>query len=222
MAEKTAAEVRVSSLQYRAVFAKPIIAQWGKTADLAQALFEAFREWNVSLENIASNQFPGNFGQVELSVQQFLQGRFTFRVGLDAASLSVWNPNWTEVSTIKGVALAGVEAIRQILRVELASHDVILDMHLTPQKRSRLELTSRFLPTDLKQTDKDFEGYGFLLHRKNILWHIDLSALFPDALYLRLFRSFAPTVSLDEIASTVQHEEVELLDYLGLSVPDLP
>ncbi len=221
MAEKTAAEVRASSLQYRAVFAKPIIAQWGKVDELAQALFEALGEWNVSLENIASDPSAANFGQVALRVQ-LLQARFTFRVGLDAASLWVWNPDWTEISTIKGVASAGVEAIRQTLRVELGGQDVTLDIHLTPQGRSRLELTSRFLPSDLKQTSNDFEGCGFLLHRKNKLWHIDLSAWFPDALYLRLFRSFAAAASFDEIASTVQQEEVELLDYLGLSIPGLP
>ncbi len=222
MTDRTKAEVRVSSLLYRAVYGKSIIGQWSKIGELAQALFEALSEWNVSLENVTSNQFPNNFGQIELSVQQFLQGRYTFRVGLDAASLSVWNPDWAEISTIKRVASAGVQAVRETLHIDLSSQDVVLDIHLTPQGRTRLELTSRFLPSDLKQASNDLEGYGFLLHRKNRLWHIDLSAQFADALYLRLFRSFSAVASLDEIGLAVQQEETEFLRYLGLSIPGFP
>jgi hypothetical protein len=220
--DKTKAEVRISSLQYRGVYSKPIIRQWGKSGELAQALFEALSEWNVSLENVAANQFPTNFGQIELSVQQFLQGRYTFRVGLDAASLSVWNPDWGEISTIKRVASAGIQAVRQTLSIDLSNQDVVLDIHLTPQGRTRLEITSRFLPSELKQTYDDFEGYGFFLHRKNRLWHVDLSGQFSDALYLRLFRSFGATASLDEIALSVQQEETDFLNYLGLSIPGFP
>ena len=128
--EKTPAEVRISSLQYRAVYGKPIVGQWVKNYELAQALFEALREWNVSLENISSNLFPANFGQIELNVQQFLQGRYTFRVGPDASSLSVWNPDWTELSTIKKVADASIKAVRETLQIDLQSQDVALDMHL--------------------------------------------------------------------------------------------
>jgi hypothetical protein len=222
MADKTKAEIRVSSLLYRAVYSKPIIAQWGKNPEVAQALFEGLREWNISLENLVCNRSPENFGQVEISVQQFLQGRYTFRVGLDAASLSVWNPDWTEISTTKRVAYAGVQSVRQALHIEVASQALFLDIHLSPQGKNRLEVTSKFVPPELKQRNNDFEGYGFMLHRRDRLWHIDLSALFDDALYIRLFRSFNADVSLDEIGSAIQNEEVEFLDYLGLTVPGVP
>jgi hypothetical protein len=220
--DKTKAEVRISSLQYRAVYSKPIIRQWGKSSELAQALLEALSEWNVSLENVTANQFPTNFAQIELSIQQFLQGRYTFRVGLDAASLSIWNPDWAEISTIKRVAAAGIQAVRQTLSIDLSNQDVVLDIHLTPQGRTRLEITSRFLPSELKQNYDDFEGCGFSLHRKNRLWHIDLSGQFSDALYLRLLRSFGATTSLDEIVLSVQQEETDCLNYLGLSIPGFP
>lgn len=220
--EKTPAEVRISSLEYRAVYGKPIVGQWAKNYELAQALFQALREWNVSLENISSNLFPANFGQIELNVQQFLQGRYTFRVGPGASSLSVWNPDWTEISTIKKVADASIKAVRETLQIDLQSQDVALDMHLAPQGRTRLELTSRFFPPDLRQASDDFEGYGFLLHQKDRLWHMDVSAQFADALYIRLFRNFDATASFDQIALTFQREEIEFLNYLGLSIPGFP
>ena len=222
MSEKTPAELRISSFQYRAVYGKPIIGQWGKKLELAQALFEALQEWNVSLENITSNLFPANVGQIELSVQQFLQGRYTFRVGPDASSLSVWNADWTDLSTMKKVADAGVNAVRETLHANFTSQDVTLDIHLVPQGKTRLELTSRFLPPDFKPTKDEFEGYGFLLHRTNRLWHIDVSAQFADALYIRLYCNFNASTSFDEIALAVQLEETKFLDYIGLSIPGFP
>ncbi len=222
MSERTKAEVRISSLQYRAVYSKPAIGQWRKSAELAQALFEVFREWGVSLENFTTNRSPNDFSQIELNIQQFLQGRYTFRIGLDAASLSIWNPDWAEISTVKRVASAGVETVRGVLGTDLSDQQVVLDIHLAPQGRSRLEIASRFVPPDLKPTQNDFEGYGFVLHRKNRLWHMDLSAHFPDALYLRLSQSFGSAASLDEIASALQQEEAAFLNFLNLSIPGFP
>jgi hypothetical protein len=218
MAEKIPAEVRFASLEFRAMYTEPIIHRWNGSGEIAQAVFRALREWNISLDQVSETQFAANLGQVETTFQ-LLQGRFIFRVGIGSTGLTVWNPSWSETDLIGRISTAGVEAVRTAVPTEFDHHELTLDMHLAPAGRTVRELTGAFVPSVLqKYAGENLHAYGFIVHKGEGLWHLDSSAAYADSLFLRIFRRFPPNTSMDEMAASVRGEEGNFLEVLGLSV----
>ncbi len=195
MAERIPAEVRFASMESRAIYRKPILQLWNRNGEIAQAVFRALREWNISLDQVSETQFAANLGQLETTFQ-LLQGRFIFRFGLGASGLTVWNPVWSETDVIGKIYSAGVEAVRTSVPTEFDHHELTLDMHVAPAGRTVVELTEVFVPSVLQKcVGNDPRGYGFILHKSEGLWHLDSSAAFADSLFVRIFHRFPPDAS---------------------------
>src|SRR2546427_9367977 len=76
-AKTNSAEVKLSNIELRANFREPIIAAWDPQGTLVPALFRAFREWGLSLEQISWRKDPQNAGEVAITLT-LLNGRMTF------------------------------------------------------------------------------------------------------------------------------------------------
>src|SRR2546425_12318944 len=111
MSGKTHADIPLSFFEYRAVYREPIFDFHKLYGEVSQAVFRAFREWNVSLENVSHKQNPLNFSEVSTTFSLF-GGRLAFNVGLGASGLLVTNPSWSEADLISKIANAGVEAVQ--------------------------------------------------------------------------------------------------------------
>src|SRR6266571_1528309 len=109
MAERTPAEIRLSLVEYRAIFEEPIFLPFERPTLIADALYRFFRQWYVSLENISWKTLPANANEVQLTCDLFNK-RMTFTVMLGVVSLLVTNPNWSEVELVAGIARAGMSA----------------------------------------------------------------------------------------------------------------
>ncbi len=220
MADKIDAQVRAASLECKANYQEAFL-DGSDTGKGLKEVFRAFQEWNVSLENVVVNQFPTNLSQVETAFH-LMQGRFIFKVGLRSASLVVWNPDWSELETIKRVARAGTDALRRGGEINFGEQEILLEIHVTPSGRSVAEITAPCVPPPLQGSARtDFRGSGFTLYTKRGFWHVDLSAMFPESLFLRLSIQFDPHTSLDEVGSQLLQEERRLLDSLALTVPGI-
>lgn len=220
MADTDLAEIRAASIEYRALYESPLIGEWRDNGRIIQATFEAFREWNITLEQVSDTPFGVNFGQFGVLFQ--VQGRYNFRIGLGGASLSVWNPNWGEAAQIKRIALAGTEALKGACNLNFSKLEVVLDIHVTPSGRSVSDLTRKFVPTSLKESsNKRFIASGFTFQDSEKYWYVDSSTLYPDSIYIRSFRTFPPNTDLDDMMSSLYKDEIGLLGVIGLTVPEL-
>ncbi len=218
MPDRTPADVRFASLECRAVYKEPIIRRWSERSEITEELFRAFREWNVSLEQVSDTSLVANLNQAQITFQ-LLQNRFVFRVGIGGAVLTVWNPNWTEQDTIEKVASAGLKTVRTAGRLEFDRYEITLDMHVTPSGGNIAAITRPFLSSAMSSPPNDtFTGYGFILHKNESFWYIDPSAAYSESLFLRLFMRFSPEKSVSEMTTAIRGEEVALLAMIGLSV----
>jgi hypothetical protein len=220
MADKVDAEVRAASLEYRAIYQKPLIAQWGDGGKIKQATFEAFRDWGIALDHVSDTQFGTNLGQLGTTFQ--LLGKYNFRIGMSAATFSVYNPGWEEAAEIKKIVIRGTDAVKAASGILYSKHEVVLDIHLTPSGRSVSEITRPFVPSKLTNLiTNDFVASGFTFQDSEKYWYVDASALFPGSIYLRIFRTFDASTSLDRMISSVHDDEVGLVDTIGLTVAGL-
>jgi hypothetical protein len=92
-------------------------------------------------------------------------------------------------------------------------------MHLRPQGKSLKEITERFRLLDSGPgIDDRVRGFGFSVYGEDISWLVDLSAVYSDALFLRINRVFGASIPFEEIATTLFKDEEAILNILELRV----
>ena len=220
MADKTSGETRAAALNYVVTYKEPIIGG-ESTQRAARQVFTGLREWDISLENVSVFLFPANLAQAETTFQ-ILQGRFTIKVGLGSASLVVSNPSWSETEAIKKVALALATALRSSGEIEFAKQQLTLEMHVTPAGRSVPDITAPLLPQKLARSKvEDLKACGLIVYRADASWHVDVSAMFPESLYIRLSHDFEPQIDFDTMASVLRQEQARLLETLALNLSEV-
>lgn len=216
MPEKSHADVPLSFLEYKVLFKEPIFEAWDRHSAIVRATYDAFREWNIGLESISGKQQPANAGEIQFTFS-LLNGRASFNVGLGFASIFVTNPSWEEAELITKLASRGIEAVRTSTKAENERQVITLAMHLKPMDASIRDLTSRFVRADaLSVMGNKVRAYGFSVYLEDSSWLVDSSALYPDALFVRITRTFVPTMSFQEVATTLKKDEDSLLDLLQL------
>ncbi len=218
MAEKSAAEVLLSFLEYKAVYREPIFESWDRQGELASALFRAFREWNVGLENIHGRPNPSNASEIQMTVDLPNRGA-SFNFGLGAATLFVNNPNWAELDTMAKVAQSGIKTIQASTNADIDKQMLTLAIHLKPQVRSIRDITSSFIGLNINLlTNQMIRSYGFAIYLDDGYWIVDTSDLYSESLFIRLNRTFEADMTFEQLAETLRKDEISLLELLELRI----
>jgi len=216
--EKSNAELHASFLEYKAVYRDPAFMAWDQTGKLTLELFEAFREWGVSLENVFGNRAPDNASEIGIAFE-LPNRKATFRAGIGAATLFVTNPVWNEENQIADVARAGMRALQIAAGVQIEKQLLTLAIHISSPSVSLLDLTAQFVRVDAFPSDTEgVRAYGFGIYRDDGYWIVDRSALYKDALFVRVNREFEPEVPFEELGETLRSDEIGILDLLGLRI----
>jgi hypothetical protein len=218
MTDRPLAEFPLALFEYRAVFEQPVFAAFERPMVIADALFAAFREWNLLFENITLRSLPMTANDLQVACD-LLNKRVTFTVSVGGISLLVTNPNWTEAPLIRNImqrGLVGAEAGAKGVIKELIATQT---MHVKAPGKSVQELTARFRPNvGGPGMQKEVKGFGFCIYGQEISWLVDLSALYSDAIFVRIIRIFGPSISFEEIAAALYKDEIEIFDLLGLRI----
>jgi len=218
MSGTTHADIPLSFLEHRAVYSEPMLQVQRLYSDVSQAVFQAFRDWNVALENVSYKQTPVNLAEVSVAFA-LLGGRLGFTVGLASASLLVKDPSWSEADLVTSIAKAGIGAVVQSGAVTVAQQRSTIAMHVKPVSGQIKEFVAGLIrPSEPALTAEDVRAYGFSMYRQDSSWVVDTSASYPDALFVRIERVSGPNVSFEQIASTLRQDESTLLGLLRLDV----
>jgi len=206
-----------SFIEYRADFKEPVLEAWNK-GEFNTAVFRAFRPWGIGLTDFTWNSNPANAGDAQSRFELF-KGRYVFIVECGSTGLSVVNPNWAEAVQIGQIVQAGNAAVLAVTKAEIARQIVQMSFQLRPRHRSLAELTSSFLnPTLATLSEDPVRASGFSLYTDNRVWIVDLSTSNRNALYLRMTRTFAPEVTIEQIAETLAADQNNFLDRLKLRI----
>ena len=216
--EKTNAELHASFLEYKAVYRDPAFVAWDQTGKLTLELFQAFREWGASLENVFGNRAPDNASEIGIAFD-LLNRKATFKAGLGAATLFVTNPVWNEQNQIAEVARAGIRALQIAAGVQIEKQSLSLAFHISSPGVSLLDLTAPFIRLDaFPSATESLRAYGFGIYRDDGYWIVDRSALYKDALFVRVNREFEPDASFEQLSETLRRDEIGILELLRLRI----
>ena len=218
MADKIAAQVQLPFFSYRLIFQDQLFDLDKLDSVASKAAFLAFRPWNISLENVTFKENAANLAE-EATNFSLLGGKITFGITPGGCTVGVANPNWSEADLITKVTTAGTQAVLKATGAGVDKQHGSIIMHLIPQTGRALDITSRFVSLDLhKVIGAPVHSLGFAVHRDDLVWVVDKSASFQNALFVRLDRWFGPTDLFEQIARQLNDDESKLLDMLGLEV----
>jgi len=218
MADKIKAEVGQPSFAYRLFFKDPLFDLDELDNVASKAAFSAFRPWNVSLENVTFKENAANLAE-EATNFNILNGKITFSITPGGCAIWVTTPNWSEAELIAKVVAAGTQAVLQAIGATADKQFGSIFMHLIPQIGTALDITSKFVRLDVGNVrGAPVHSLGFAVHRDDLVWVVDKSASFPNALFVKLERWFGPSDSFEQIATQLNDDESKLLDMLGLEV----
>jgi hypothetical protein len=208
-----------SYVEYRADFREPVLEVWNY-GEFNAAVFRAFRQWNIGLADITWNPNPTNAAEIQ-SKFELLKGRYVFTVGYGSTGLSVVDPFWEEAEQIGEVIRAGNAAVLSVTKAEISHQSVQMSFHLKPRSGNLSDLTSEFInPLFSSALGETIRARGFSLYTDNRVWVVDLSVLDPNALYVRLARTFAPSVAIEQIVEALAADQAKLLEMLKLEIAE--
>ena len=144
MTDKTLAQVPLSFLDYRVIYREPIFDVEKLESEAARAVFLAFREWNVTLENVSFKEDAANLNEVS-TYFTLLGGRFVFSIGVGASGLFVTNPSWSEADLVARIANAGAAAVEKTTGAVVEKQVVDVWMHLKPASGSIRDFASHLV-----------------------------------------------------------------------------
>ena len=216
MPEKILADIPFSFVEYQATFRDPIFEVWELRSALLAAVFRALHEWDARLEKVTWKQNPTNAAEVQVMFA-LPSVEAVFRDSLGGATLFVNNPDWSKSDVIGKIARVGTAAVLGVSKGEIGKQHLTLAMHLMPTEGSIHDITSRYVRfEDAGSMAGQVRAYGFSIYRENCAWVVDSSALYVDALFVRISRTFSPTTPFSEVASELSREESDLLNLLQL------
>jgi hypothetical protein len=216
LAEK--AKPLLAFIEWQAMYRTPNFELSVRSPAIMSAVFEAFQPWNITLANVSAKQSPANAGEVAL-VFGLLNSKIVFSVGIGAATLVVTNPDWSEGQLIGQIAAAGIQAVQSSAGVAVRQHIVSISMHLKPERRSLREISATFLNVrSPKLLSEAIKARGFSVYADDFSWVVDSSALQEGALFLKMARSFDPSVAFSDMAQALRADQGELLGALKLRV----
>ncbi len=215
---KTLARVPYSFFEYRAEYQEPFFELQKLYSQVAASIYQAYKEWNIRLENITFKQNPPNLAEVSLSVT-FPGGRYVFNAGLAGASFNVSNPYWEEADAILKAVDTGISAVRGSMGVSVKLQRAVLGIHLQAKTGPIAGRVGELVRVDHNLlSGKSSKGFGISVYKEDLAWVIDTSAQYPGGLFVKIDRLFEPKVSLSEIASLLNNDEKKLLELISIEV----
>src|ERR1700734_619040 len=176
MSEKTHADIPLSFFEYRAIYQDPVFNIQKMYWDVSQAVFRAFRPWNISLENVSYKVNPTNYSEVS-STFTLLGGRVAFTISLGQTVLVVKDPNWSEAEFIMTLLKAGMAAVSGASGVTIEKQRASVLMHVRPVSGAIKDFVLGFGKFGRSELlGEDVRSYGISVYREESNWVVDASA----------------------------------------------
>lgn len=180
-----------------------------------QALFEAFKPWNLEIDDIeiidqGKNSDKGLKYKLPSKKASFFFGAAYCRFTKDDA-------NWRMAEETIQILDAGLSTLLKVAEVKVGKQRTGLSLHLQPKAGRFIDVLQPFVPKRLA----DLEPGPIATMASVVKWgdrkiYIDGSGVIANALFVRLDRDFGPTATYRDIAERIHNDEAGIFDVLGV------
>jgi len=212
------ADIQAGFLEYRSNFKEPITPLWfgRQQGEIVNSLQKALAPWQLGFENITFNQAAKSLAEAYMNFALHSLF-FSLQVGIAGVTISLLHPDWSRAAVFQSLFQAGLDAVKQSTEQELQTQQVTIAFHLKQGTKPFRDAMLRFVNAKgLGSENAQF--FGVSVYNDGFTLVMDKSAAFPDGVFVRLTRMFAPDAGFEAITTALYADEVSALRLLGLKL----
>ena len=218
VAAKTEAEIPRSFLEYTLAFETPILEIWERRAAISAHLLEALKPFGFYLDGMEF-KFPEKVNDHAIIFRRTSPPTPPFSIALFFGKIFIAaeNLDWSEAETFLKAVTAGIDVIRKATEYTVRSQHTGLGIHIQLKNKTLKDVTAPLISAPARELlDGDITFSGVILNREKSNIIIELSTLYANALWVRMFREHSSSATLPEIAATLRKDDEQLFKVLGL------
>ncbi|MEO6801773.1 MAG: hypothetical protein ABI197_00865 [Granulicella sp.] len=207
--------IPIAIFEVTSEYARPDLRLLMDRVRVVEALFEAFKPWDIKVDDIevVSEGKPSEQGiKFKLSTK-----RISFFVGAGSCKFTHDNANWESAEeTIKILSL-GLDTLIEVNKIKVAAYKTAIAMHLQPKSLPFIEILKPFAPSSLAKLDSSpIKAVASVVKWEKRRITIDGSGQLANGVFLKFEREFEGSISFNEMALRLKADEDELFDILGI------
>lgn len=212
------AQISQAFLEYKLEYTRPCFEAWIPQNRFMSAVYDALTPWGIQLRNVTLA--PGNnmeeanltFGLPHIGV--------IVQVALGFFKQTVVNPDWSRANQMIELFEKVKNTVLKSAGAEVKSQHTVLALHVKPEGLQQKECVSRAVEFKTK-LGEDVVALGGGIYRRDSSLVFDKSAVFDDAVFVRLERQYPPETKFNSISESILKDEIQALNILGLDVEGL-
>lgn len=215
---KTEAEIPRSFLEYTLTFEKPILEVWEHRTALAAHALAALKPWGFNLDGVEVKS-PEKANEHVIIFRRTTPPNPPRSIALYMGKILIAaeNLDWSEAETFIPAMAAGIEAIRKSSECTFHSQNLGLGMHIQLKNKSIKDVTAPLVSAVARELlDGDIKFSGVVINRQKSNVIIEMSAVYANALWVRMFREHSASTTLPEVAAALRKDEEQLFKVLAL------
>ena len=208
--------IPISIFEMTIEYETPSLRLWSDRAHVVEALFEAFRPWNLDVDDIevietGKNSDKGLNYKLPTKKASFFFGPSYCRFKKDDA-------NWNMVDETIEILRAGLSTLLEVAGVKIGKQKTGLSLHLQPKGGRFIDILAPFVPDQLRALE---EHVPVRTMASVVKWekrkiYIDGSGVLANAVFIRLDREFGPESSYEDIAKQIHNDEGVIFNILDV------
>jgi hypothetical protein len=207
--------IPISVFELSIIYVRPSLSLWLDRAVILQKMFDAFAPWNLNVDDMEGVN-SGKPSEQGFKFKLPAKG-ITFFFGPASCKFTKESATWAEADDTLHVLSVGLDVLVRTGRVELGKRATSLALHLQPRSLSFRDLLRQFLPQSLAQLENaDLEAMAYVVRWKGRRVTLDGSAAIANAVFLHMERDFEPSVSFEDMKTTIFNDETAMLKLLNV------
>jgi hypothetical protein len=219
-------DIKSNQVDYLGIMGRPAFSLWGEERLLLSTLYEAYRPYNVRLENIVGAGTTDSAGDQGVTVN--LGARTSFRFRFDRVDARMTNFLTSDLEALPGIIDAGVTALRSIgSEISFTSH-IISEFSHSSLSQGRAEDFFRDVGVgpDLRLGESRGNGIIFHFDLPGKQWQVHLTIDHSLSIPGGIFLQYQIVIEADKvdyalILSDARQLLRTALSKIGLGFPDL-
>jgi hypothetical protein len=217
-AAKNEAEISRSFLEYTLAFETPILESWEHRTTLSGYILAALKPWGFNLDGVEVKT-PEKVGDHAIIFRRTSPPNppRALALFLGKIFISAENLDWSEAEAFMSAMTAGIEAVRAFTGCAVGSQNLGLGMHVQLKNKPLSEVTAPLISATARELlDGDIRFSGVVINREKSNITIEMSAMYANALWVRMFREHPAAATLPDIAVALRKDEEQLFKVLAL------
>jgi hypothetical protein len=207
--------IPIAVVEVTVEYERPSIKLLVDRAKVVDSLFEAFRPWNIRVDDVdvITTGKPSEQG-VKFKMPA---KRTSFFFGAALCELVRDNADWQSAEEVIAIFNAGWNTLVQIGGVNAGSFKTAIAMHLQLKAARSIDLLMPFAPSPLLGLEaQPLKATAAVAKWENRRITVDGSAQLANGLFVKLEREFPATETLEAIAYQLKADEDQLFELLGV------